>query len=92
MDSGTVLVVIAVDMSMEQVLGLILVYQFQKGFKAPMGRIGIITQAERRSMGHHDIHTLGTPQGETELADPAAHLFFGVLMGAGVIAAAAAQA
>jgi hypothetical protein len=91
-EPGAVLAVIAVDVAVEEILGLVLVQQFHESLKTPMGGVAVIAKTVGRCVGHHNIHTLGTPQGEAELADPAAHFLLGVLMGAGMVPAAAAKA
>ena len=78
-------------MTVDEKTGLILVDQIHKGLEAPVDKILLVAQTPRGRMGQNDVHSLKLAQLPPQLADPAAHLLFRVLMGAAVIERAAAQ-
>ena len=88
---GVLLTVAQMNMTVEQIFGVILVQQLDESLETLVSRVGVVAQSFRRGMGHHDVHTAQLPQGVAQEADPAAHLGFGVLVGAFVIPAAATQ-
>ena len=77
-------------MTVEQILGMVLVQQFPQGGKTHVRTVFTVAQPFRRAVGHYDIHTAAAPQLEAQFADALAHLFFGVLEFAVPILAAAA--
>ena len=90
-DPGYILSVGHMDVAVNQISRVIFVQQIRQRLETPVGRIFCVTQTGGGRMGHHNIHTPVPPELEPELADPAAHLCFGILVGAGPVLPAAAQ-
>ena len=78
-------------MAVHQVGRVIFIQQLHQSLKAPVSRIFRVPQSCRWGVGDHDIHAAQPLQLPGELLNPAMHFSLGVLMGAGVIPAAAPQ-
>ena len=80
------------NMTVEQISGLIFFHQRQKGGEPSVSKVVGIAHTGGGCVSHYDIHTLGFAKLPFELADAFLHLFLGELMGASGIFDTAAQA
>ena len=80
-----------VDMAVEEVLGLVGVDDLQEALEAPVGKVVAVAHPLGGRVGQDDVHAAVFGDLPFELSDAAAHLLFGVLVGAGAVFPAAAQ-
>ena len=79
-------------MAVEQIFGVILLNQFQKGGEPPVDKIVGIAHPGGSRVGHHDVHTAGLMELPSQLADAPTHLLLGKLMSAAGVFDTAAEA
>ena len=91
-DALEIVLIVLVDMAVHHVARTVLFHHIQKGFEPGVRQIGVVAEAARGGMGHQDINAAAAPDFEAELLNALAHLLFGILVHAAVIAHRAAEA
>ena len=78
-------------MPVHQNRGVVLVQQVHQRVKAPVGRVLVVAQTGRGRVGYDNVHAAHPFEFPGQLCDSRPHLAVGILVGAGMIPAAAAK-